>query len=132
MLLFYCSRPLPQAHTRHLPTFSSSFATLLQDCKSLSETRLLHQQILSRGLLHSHLLTRIVAAYLGFDSPSDALAALERHSPTTAVFWWNALIRYHVRHSNLNAALSVFRRMVTHGTRPDHFTFPFVLKACGE
>ncbi|KAJ8636366.1 hypothetical protein MRB53_010633 [Persea americana] len=131
MLLFHCSRPLAQAHARHLSTFSPSFTTLLQDCKSLSDARLLHQQILARGLLHSHLPTRIVASYLGFNSPSDALAALERHSPT-AVFWWNALIRYHVRHSNLNAAVSVFRRMVNLGTRPDHFTFPFVLKACGE
>lgn len=75
----------------------------------------------------------IVGMYVACDAPAYALASLERLPPSPpAVFWWNALIRRDVRLGFLDNALDIYRRMQRLGWSPDHFTFPFVLKACGE
>nr|XP_010938497.2 LOW QUALITY PROTEIN: pentatricopeptide repeat-containing protein At3g62890-like [Elaeis guineensis] len=42
--------------------------------------------------------------------------------PTPDAFVWNSLIRAHPA-----AALSLYRRMLLHGVRPDLYTFPFLL-----
>nr|CAD1824506.1 unnamed protein product [Ananas comosus var. bracteatus] len=63
--------------------------------------------------------------------PVDALSVLERLSPSP-VLWWNLLIRQDITDGRLDHSLSLLRRMQLVGTRPDHFTLPFALKACGE
>ncbi|XP_058101832.1 pentatricopeptide repeat-containing protein At5g16860-like [Magnolia sinica] len=132
MLLSFQRLPVLQKTKARPFSTSPSFASLLKECSSLSDARRIHQQILARGLLpfHSHA-TGIVSMYLFCNAPADALSALEHHC-FSAVFWWNALIRHAVRGGLPVSALSLYRRMVRIGTRPDHFTFPFVLKACGE
>lgn len=75
--------------------------------------------------------TDIVAAYLACGAPTDALSLLERLSPSP-VLWWNLLIRQYVKEGHLDCALLLCWRMQKVGTKPDHFTFPFALKACGE
>ncbi|KAG9445547.1 hypothetical protein H6P81_011675 [Aristolochia fimbriata] len=121
-------------------TCTDCFTTLLQRCKTLLDARLLHQQILATGLLHlsapsrnqHHLLsTAIVAAYLACNAPADALLTIEHLSPS-AVFSWNVLVRHHVRNERFRDALRVFNRMQKFDAKPDHFTFPFVLKACAQ
>ncbi|KAH7668333.1 TPR-like protein [Dioscorea alata] len=121
--------------------FRLPFSTLLKECKSLSNARKIHQQVLVRGLLpypiyslsftSSSLGTDIVAAYLASGSHGDALFMLEHLSPSP-IFWWNALIRQNVNQGHMNRALFLCRHMQQLGTRPDHYTFPFLLKACGE
>ncbi|XP_043693089.1 pentatricopeptide repeat-containing protein At5g48910-like [Telopea speciosissima] len=49
--------------------------------------------------------------------------------PNPDTFSWNTLIRAHSRASP-SVALSLFYAMHRNGVSPDHFTFPFVLKAC--
>ncbi|XP_020110943.1 pentatricopeptide repeat-containing protein At5g16860 [Ananas comosus] len=125
------------------------FAFLLKECQSPSSIRQIHQQILARGLLSSSpspqspssssslvslpssLGTSIVASYLACGAPVDALSVLERLSPSP-VLWWNLLIRQDITDGRLDHSLSLLRRMQLVGTRPDHFTLPFALKACGE
>lgn len=51
--------------------------------------------------------------------------------PST-VFWWNVLIRSAVRSGLLEDVLSLYGRMQRLGWKPDHYTYPFVFKACGE
>ncbi|XP_072954255.1 pentatricopeptide repeat-containing protein At5g16860 [Typha angustifolia] len=131
-----------------LPEVASSwFAALLKECKSVFTARQIHQQILTRGLLtspaslsslrpssslsFSSLGTGIVASYLACGAPADALYVLERLTPSP-VLWWNLLIRQGIKDGHLDHALSLCHRMQSVGTRPDHFTLPFVLKACGE
>ncbi|CAD5171221.1 unnamed protein product [Musa acuminata subsp. malaccensis] len=124
---------------------SSQFASLLKECKTASTARQIHQQIVSLGLLSSpsrptissslssssSLGTGIIAAYLACGALTDAICLLERLSPSP-VLWWNLLIRQYVKEGHLDCALILCRRMQRVGTRPDHFTFPFALKACGE
>ncbi|KAB1224900.1 hypothetical protein CJ030_MR1G008826 [Morella rubra] len=77
--------------------------------------------------------TDLIGAYIACDAPGQAISMLERLAPShSTVFWWNALIRRAVRLGFLEDVLGLYRKMQRHGWRPDHFTFPFVLKACGE
>ncbi|KAG6511656.1 pentatricopeptide repeat-containing protein At5g16860-like [Zingiber officinale] len=126
------------------PSTLSQYASWLKDCKTVFTTRQLHQQIISLGLLHSpsclsvtsqssspSLGVGIVAAYFACGALTDALTLLERLSPSP-VLWWNLLIRQYVKEGHLDHALILCRCMQRVGTRPDHYTFPFALKACGE
>ncbi|OWM62666.1 pentatricopeptide repeat-containing protein At5g16860 [Punica granatum] len=115
------------------PTASPPLITVqhLQECSSLLRAKLLHQQVLVQGL--THLSTRIIGAYITSDAPAHALCLLKRTLPCDfSVFWWNMLIRRSV-HLGLNGdVLGLFRDMMRLGWQPDHYTFPFVVKACGD
>ncbi|KAF8765800.1 hypothetical protein HU200_008311 [Digitaria exilis] len=128
------------------------FASLLKECRSVDTIRQIHQKIIASGLLfcptsllsvslpplpsHSYvspksLGTGVVASYLACGATSDALLVLERVTPSPAV-WWNLLIREHIKEGHLDRAIAISCRMLRAGTRPDHFTLPYTLKACGE
>ncbi|XP_021899644.1 lysine-specific demethylase JMJ706-like [Carica papaya] len=129
----------PKSH--HFPFQSKLFfstappsvtLTLLRQCKTVLQAKLVHQQILTRGLTH-HFTTHLVASYLSLHSPHLALSLLQQLPPSPPdVFWWNVLIRDSIRLGFLHQVLRIFSQMRKLAWRPDHYTFPFVLKACGE
>ncbi|KAJ8537072.1 hypothetical protein K7X08_035473 [Anisodus acutangulus] len=84
-----------------------SFTHLLKQCKSCIKAKLV-----------------ITGAF----SPSA--------DPTTwssqVVFWWNNLIKRSVILRHHEGALSLFREMLRLDWKPDGYTYPYVLKACGE
>ncbi|MCE3214776.1 Pentatricopeptide repeat-containing protein [Datura stramonium] len=84
-----------------------SFTNLLKQCKSCIKAKL------------------VVS---GSFSPSA--------DPTTwssqVVFWWNNLIKRSVILRHHESALALFREMLRLGWDPDGYTYPYVLKACGE
>ncbi|XP_047328760.1 pentatricopeptide repeat-containing protein At5g16860 [Impatiens glandulifera] len=122
-----------QHFCKSIDKFFSASLSLLKSCKSLAQVQLLHQQLLVRGLDDVRTTAEIAAAYIDADSPSSALSALERIPPNLpAVFWWNSLIRRDVRHGSLHNVLHLYRRMRRLGWSADGYTYPFVLKACGE
>lgn len=118
----------------------------------MNTVRQIHQKIIACGLLsypssllsvplaplpsHSYvspksLGTGVVASYLACGATKDALSVLERVTPSPAV-WWNLLVREHIKEGRLDRAIGVSCRMLRAGTKPDHFTLPYALKACGE
>ncbi|XP_062231075.1 pentatricopeptide repeat-containing protein At5g16860-like isoform X2 [Phragmites australis] len=128
------------------------FASLLKECRSVNTVRQIHQKIIASGLLSrpasllsvslpplpsqphvspKSLGTGVVASYLACGATSDALTVLEHVAPSTVV-WWNLLIREHIKEGRLDRAIGISCRMIRAGTRPDHFTLPYTLKACGE
>ncbi|XP_077225291.1 pentatricopeptide repeat-containing protein At5g16860-like [Tasmannia lanceolata] len=64
-------------------------------------------------------------------SLSNPLSSLPQLSPSP-VFLYNSLIRHEIRQGHLDHALSLYHHMQSLGTKPDHFTLPLILKACGE
>ncbi|GAV66848.1 PPR domain-containing protein/PPR_2 domain-containing protein/PPR_3 domain-containing protein/DYW_deaminase domain-containing protein [Cephalotus follicularis] len=111
---------------------SISTTTTLKQCKSLIQAILIHQQLTIHGLTHSATID-LIAAYIAHNAPSHALSLLQRLPPSPhSVFWWNQLIRRAVRLGFLGEVLALFATMKRRGWRPDNYTFPFVLKACGE
>lgn len=75
----------------------------------------------------------VVRVYISVGAPIHGRSLLERIAPCSySVFGWNMLIRRSLQFGFYEEALDHFQRMMRLGWRPDHYTFPFVLKACGE
>ncbi|XP_021300029.1 pentatricopeptide repeat-containing protein At5g16860-like [Herrania umbratica] len=111
---------------------TTSTAALLQKCKSLVQAKLIHQQLLIQGLSH-RFTAHLISAYLTHHAPSHSLSLLQRFTPSlSAVFFWNSLIRRSLHLGFSHDVITLFRRMLSLGCSPDHYTFPFVLKACGQ
>ncbi|KAG7025541.1 Pentatricopeptide repeat-containing protein, partial [Cucurbita argyrosperma subsp. argyrosperma] len=105
--------------------------SFLKRCRTLIDAKLVHQQILVNGF--TNLVTHAIGGYIECNAFGQAVSLLERLVPShSTVFWWNALIRRSVRLGFLDDALCFYRQMQRLGWWPDHYTFPFVLKACGE
>ncbi|KAK3035777.1 hypothetical protein RJ639_033506, partial [Escallonia herrerae] len=119
--------------TETTPPFApSAIANLLRQCSSLAEAKCIHQQLTVSGLASADPVG-VVGMYVACGAPSHALRALERLHPSPfSVYWWNALIRRSVRLALPDHVLHLYLRMQRLGWRPDGYTFPFVLKACGE
>ncbi|EXB63285.1 hypothetical protein L484_012475 [Morus notabilis] len=112
-------------------TFHLVTTRLLKECKSLDCAKFFHQQILVQGL--GHHVTDLIGAYMACNAHTHAVVLLEPLEPSPfSVFWWNQFIRRAVGSGLLNEVLGLYQRMHRLGWRPDEYTFPFVLKACGE
>lgn len=112
-------------------TFPLVTTKLLKECNSIACAKFFHQQILVQGL--DHRVADLIGAYMACDAHTPAMALLEHLEPRPLfVFWWNEFIRHAVPSGLLNEVIGLFRRMQRLGWRPDEYTFPFVLKACGE
>ncbi|KAJ4971827.1 hypothetical protein NE237_004926 [Protea cynaroides] len=91
----------------------------------------LHIRFIKTGLHKDHFALRqllLSAVPLVPESLPYARSVFD-HIPNPDTFSWNTLIRAHSRASPCEA-LSFFHAMHRNGVSPDHFTFPFVLKAC--
>ncbi|KAI8528952.1 hypothetical protein RHMOL_Rhmol12G0188100 [Rhododendron molle] len=102
------------------------------DLKSLSEGRQLHAFVISSGLdKHPMLVRKLISFYSAFNLLADAHLVTET-SESLHPLHWNLLISTYVRNGLWQGALSTYRQMVNAGIRPDNFTYPSVLKACGQ
>lgn len=110
----------------------SSLLLCCTNCKSLSEGKQIHAHIINLGVAHSwNLVPRIITFYMTFGLLDDAHVIAET-SNILHPLPWNLLISSYVRRGQNEEALSTYRQMVNRGVRPDDFTYPSVLKACGE
>nr|GMD68736.1 pentatricopeptide repeat-containing protein At1g71490-like [Ipomoea batatas] len=112
-----------------------SLSSLLLCCtnlKSFSEGKQLHAYIITSGLArHRMLVPKIVTFYTTFDLLFDAHKVTET-SNILHPLPWNLLISSYVKNRHYEEALSAYKQMVSKGIWPDNFTYPSVLKACGE
>ncbi|KAF3447410.1 hypothetical protein FNV43_RR12596 [Rhamnella rubrinervis] len=108
---------------------------LLLSCtnlKSLAQGKQLHAHIFVLGLeRHPILVPKLVSFYSSFNLLVDAHFVTEDSNILHPVPW-NMLISSYVRYGKFSEALSAYRQMMNKGIRPDNFTYPSVLKACGE
>ncbi|CAL5358542.1 unnamed protein product [Camellia sinensis] len=112
-----------------------SISSLLISCtnlKSLSQGKQLHAYIISSGFEeHPILVPKLITFYSTFNLFADAHVITET-SKILHPLPWNLLISSYVRKGLSGGALSTYRQMVNKGIRADNFTFPSVLKACGQ
>ncbi|KAF7123962.1 hypothetical protein RHSIM_Rhsim12G0004900 [Rhododendron simsii] len=102
------------------------------DLKSLSEGRQLHAFIICSGLdKHPVLVRQLINFYSVFNLLADAHLVTET-SKSLHPFHWNLLISAYVRNGLSREALSTYGQMLNAGIRPDNFTYPSILKACGQ
>lgn len=108
---------------------------LLLSCtnvNSLLPGKQLHAHIFSLGFeQHRILVPRLVTFYSNFNLLADA-SFITENSNIFHPLPWNLLIFSYIRNGFWREALFAYNNMVKKGIRPDNFTYPSVLKACGE
>ncbi|KAF8389746.1 hypothetical protein HHK36_024265 [Tetracentron sinense] len=104
--------------------------------RSLTNTKQLHAYTLTSGLLisdHSVQLRSNLATTYALSGDTANARRLFVELPERSLFLWNAMIRMCSNSGLSRDAVHLFVEMFNSGQhRPDNFTYPFVLKACGE
>ncbi|KAK9090178.1 hypothetical protein Sjap_023355 [Stephania japonica] len=109
---------------------------LLNECiasKSLWKGKVLHQKIICVGLqsdiFYAKRLTRLYFDCNEFESAEFVCRSVEN---PLDVSLWNGVISAYAKNQMYNDAIKVFERLRTFPyLRPDDYTYPSVLKACG-
>ncbi|XP_020596127.1 pentatricopeptide repeat-containing protein At5g39350-like [Phalaenopsis equestris] len=101
--------------------------------RSLCSCKHLHALLISSGVLLRHplLLSTLTATYSLCGHFSHAHQLFDK-IPLKSPSLFNVLIRSSVDAGFPNESLRFFTRMQSSHHRPNNFTYPFVLKACGE
>ncbi|XP_023644823.1 pentatricopeptide repeat-containing protein At1g22830 isoform X2 [Capsella rubella] len=109
-------------------------ASLLSTCVDFSEFssgQQIHGYCISSGLEFDPVLVpKLVTFYSAFNLLDEAQIITE-NSDILHPLHWNVLIDSYVRNKRFEESVSVYKRMISKGIRPDEFTYPSVLKACG-
>ncbi|KAK9117752.1 hypothetical protein Sjap_016699 [Stephania japonica] len=105
--------------------------SVIKQCGTLKGLKTAHAAMI-RSHLHLNLYfsTNLITQYASLGSISHAYV-LFSSSPTSDLFLWNVMIRGLVENSLYDRSIILYRKMRQLGIKPDNFTFPFVLKACG-
>lgn len=114
------STPIPDRVVN--PTAAKSSCTYRQQSKT-SKSRSIRSNDLN--------LIRALCAFVDSGSMNNALYLFEKmnHSET---YIWNVIIRGFSNIGLFQGTIDFYRRMEFEGITTDHFTFPFVIKACGR
>ncbi|KAL6502183.1 hypothetical protein OROHE_024776 [Orobanche hederae] len=135
-------------HVQSIPRQQSSFfpcteeilashlAPLLQQRDSrfpavLQQTQQIHAQITVNGLHSMGILgTRILGMYILCNNYADAKNLFCQLQLSYAAPW-NWMIRGFTTMGYYDCAILFYFKMLIFGTRPDKYTFPYLIKACG-
>lgn len=125
------SSPSPSSFHILLHPISSLLLACI-NLKSLPQGKQLHSQIISLGFdQHPVLVARLISFYTNLDLLDDAHIVV-KNSNTLDPLHWNMLISSYVRNGLFAEAVSAYKKMLNKKIKPDDFTYPSVLKACGE
>ncbi|KAJ6827931.1 pentatricopeptide repeat-containing protein, chloroplastic [Iris pallida] len=124
----FCTNSIPQTQwtnsitrpTHHMDQASTTSTS----CSSHYKPR----PQLASSKLHNSVLARRLSSCAESGQMAEALA-LFRSAEKPDTFLWNIIIRGYANHELFDAAVDFYYQMLTAGVRPDHFTFPFVLKS---
>ncbi|GLT99538.1 hypothetical protein SLE2022_169730 [Rubroshorea leprosula] len=116
------------------PIFTHPTLKFLEKCKTLDKLKQIHSQMITSGLsLHTYPLSRLLL----FSSTLDLSYALTifNQIPNPTIFLFNTLISSLTTHhkNQTHVAFSLYSRVLGNGTlKPNAFTYPSLLKACGS
>nr|KYP52661.1 Pentatricopeptide repeat-containing protein At1g71490 family [Cajanus cajan] len=120
----------PSSHLLLHPISSLLFACA--NHTSLSQGKQLHAHILSLGLHQNHILVpKLITFYTNVNLLTDAQFVAESSNSFDPLHW-NMVISLYVKNGFFAEALSVYKKMLSRKIEPDEYTYPSVLKACGE
>lgn len=99
---------------------------------SLKHTKQLHAHSTMSGLLSSHLQSNLIKSY-ALHGHIPYTRKLFEDLPVRSSFLYNTVISMHIQNNLPYDAIRLFIQMLTLGQcQPDKFTYPLVIKACGE
>ncbi|CAM8958959.1 unnamed protein product [Rhodiola kirilowii] len=125
--------PFHSSHNAVVVNPKSEYASLLKSCitnKTLRPAKQIHSRLYVSGYGFDLILaTKLVHLYSVCGCLSSAHHLFDRISKRN-LFLWNVLIRGYAWSGPYEVSVSLYYQMIENGLFPDHFTFPFVLKAC--
>eukprot|EP01018_Ginkgo_biloba_P022914 Gb_33051 [translate_table: standard] len=117
------------------PVDSNIYVSLLQACtdmKALAEGKQVHEHMVVSGVSRDVFLrSKLLHMYVKCGSLADARLVFDE-LPKRNVFFWNMMIRGYASNGFYEETLALYNQMQLDGMHADHFTFPFVLKACAS
>ncbi|KAI3728829.1 hypothetical protein L6452_17473 [Arctium lappa] len=109
----------------------SFFTSLLDRSTCRRHLNQIHSQIIVTGFqCNGFIVTKFIHVSSNVGEISYARQLFDEF-PEPYVFLWNAIIRGYSKQNMFNEAITLYTRMQNVGVRPDCFTLPHVLKACG-
>ncbi|XP_010461019.1 PREDICTED: pentatricopeptide repeat-containing protein At1g31920 [Camelina sativa] len=107
---------------------------LLKRCNDVDEFKQIHARFIKLSFLcsSSFSASSVLAkcAHSGWDNSMNYAASIFRGLDDPCTFDFNTMIRGYVNETCFEEALCVYSEMIERGIEPDHFTYPFLLKAC--
>ncbi|XP_039140422.1 pentatricopeptide repeat-containing protein At5g56310-like [Dioscorea cayenensis subsp. rotundata] len=105
---------------------------LLKKCKCMHDLKKAHARIITEGLGHDYYaLSRIIALCADPNNGSLTYAQTifyQTENPTLCIR--NTMLKALLLKRDHFELMELYRRMLDDGVHPDHYTFPYVLKAC--
>lgn len=93
----------------------------------------MHARAVALGLgAHHSVLSRLASFYVALNDLPAARAAVERAAGKARAVPWNLLIWGYADRGMWGDVVLAYARMLALGVRADRFTYPSVLRACGE
>nr|DAD21621.1 TPA_asm: hypothetical protein HUJ06_023084 [Nelumbo nucifera] len=130
--------PIPMARLMLTPTNQFPLETkvqtlsVLERCSDMEEIKQIHAQLFKTGLvLDSTPVTKLLTFSATSVSGNLAYAQLVFDSiQQPNIFMWNIMIRGYSNSKEPERALLLYHQMLRDSALPNHYTFPFLLKAC--
>lgn len=109
------------------------FEFLFQSCTKTHLAKRLHALLVVSGKAQSiFIATRVVNLYASLGNVTSARSTFDQ-IPNKDAYTWNSMISAYVRNSQFHGAVNCLYEMLLNSqVRPDFYSFPPVLKACGN
>ncbi|KAM0897641.1 hypothetical protein ACQ4PT_022436 [Festuca glaucescens] len=115
---------------------ASSLSSILYSCtahRALRSGEQVHARAVTLGLgAHPSVLPKLASFYIALGDLPAARAAVERAAGKARAFPWNLLIWSYAGDGLWKDVIMAYDKMVALGVGADRFTYPSVLRACGE
>ncbi|WCJ23875.1 Pentatricopeptide repeat (PPR) superfamily protein [Euphorbia peplus] len=114
------------------PLFTHPILNLLQKCKTISTLKQVHAQMIGTGLtLHTYPLSRLLLMCSTLNITYTL--SIFNQIPNPTIFLFNILISSLINHKNhSHVAFSLYKNILFHtNVKPNSYTYPSLLKACG-
>nr|GMC72868.1 pentatricopeptide repeat-containing protein At3g12770 [Ipomoea batatas] len=110
----------------------SYYTSFLENSKHKCHLNQIHAQLYVAGLHHNgFIFTKFIHVCSNIGEIGYARQLFDAF-PEPYVFLWNAIIKGYARHDLYREAIGTYRKMQHVFERPDCFTLPYILKACGD
>ncbi|WCJ28839.1 Tetratricopeptide repeat (TPR)-like superfamily protein [Euphorbia peplus] len=104
----------------------------LKKCKTLIQTKLTHQKIITSGHQNNHSFSKtLIDLYFSCQFPPYAKLVFENTRNPLDITLWNRIISNYTKNHMYIEAIEVYSTLLRNpNLNPDSFTYPSVLKAC--
>ncbi|KAL3622364.1 hypothetical protein CASFOL_033775 [Castilleja foliolosa] len=116
--------------SRDIFTLISKALSSSANRKGLQKT---HTLVITLGLHKSlFLLGKLISKYSQLKDPNSSLLVFRENSQTNNAYIWNTIIRAMTHNGIYSKALDFYEEMRKLGVKPDNYTYPSVINACGS